>query len=83
MNDAELNKNLAAFVAELFRREADHWDAEYEQLTHKHGAYGATKVRAAWKLGAGMLRRRAADYETGTVSYLRDVDVNASGEAGA
>lgn len=62
---------FAAACARLLEREAEHWEAEYEHLTMRYGSYRQSKIRAAWSLGASMLRRRAEQYRTGTVNYLQ------------
>lgn len=63
----DLDAAFAAILAEVFEREAQHWDAEFSHLaTHR----GPRKVMAAWRLGASILRRRAEQYRSGTVTYL-------------
>lgn len=69
-----LDAMFADACARLLEREAEHWEAEYEHLTMRYGSYGTSsnrKIRAAWSLGASMLRRRAEQYRTGTVNYLQ------------
>lgn len=38
---------------------AEEWDAEYDRLTLKSGAYGNMKVRAAYRLAAGLAAHKA------------------------
>lgn len=58
---APLSKPIAQALKDL----AAAWDAEYERLTAKAGAYGNTKVRAAYRLGSGLLAQAAAKLEEG------------------
>ena len=74
-NDDLINEsNWGEFVALALEAEAEHWQNEYDNLTAKHGSYGAKKSRAAWVLGASMLRRRAGIYRTGDVRVSRPVE---------
>jgi hypothetical protein len=63
------DETLREYVADLFEREARHWELEYEALA-RSGSRAARKVMAAWRLGSSVLQRRAEQYRTGTVRYL-------------
>lgn len=69
MTDA-LDAAFAGVVADLFTAEADHWEAEYELIARRHGSGRSTKIAAAWRLGAGILRRRADEYRGGSVRMV-------------
>ena len=56
--------NWGEFAAAVLEAEAAHWDGEYINLTNRYGSTGAKKPRAAWKLGAEILRRRAGEYRS-------------------
>lgn len=46
-------------VVTTLRDIAAEMEADYEERTAQSGSYGQTKIRAALKMGAGMLRNRA------------------------
>lgn len=52
----------AAKIAAL-REAAAEWAQEYESLTLQFGAYGQTKIRAAYRLGSILLGRQADQME--------------------
>lgn len=66
--------NWGIFAAVVLEAEAAHWQAEYEQITRKHGSSGAKQIRSAWLLGARMLERRASEYRAGEPRVTVAVD---------
>jgi ParB-like chromosome segregation protein Spo0J len=65
--------NWGEFAAAVLEAEAEHWQNEFDNLSAKYGSYGAKKSRAAWVLGASMLKRRAGIYRTGDVQVTQPV----------
>lgn len=61
--DALVRRIIAAVLPEIqaqaLREAAAEMEAEYEERTAKSGAYGQMKIRAALRMGAGMVRNRA------------------------